>query len=323
MRKQRRILFFLYEGFEILDMAGPASVFANAGAMLGGGAYRCSYVSADGGMIAASAGISMNTVAIKNARIGDADTMLIVGADEKFLIDALMNAPLIDKCRAAARRAGRVGSICSGAFLLAETGVLNGGSATTHWSARSQFAERYPQVRITDDALYIQNDRVWTSAGVTTGIDMALAMVRADYGNDVMRAVAQQLVVYAHRPGNQSQFSPVLKAQTSGEGDFASLITWMERKLGDGITVPDLAHRANMSERTFHRKFVKAVGVPPSKFLDQLRLQRAKELLESGAPVKTATYAVGFKSESGFRTAFEKKYGVSPSTLRAMQPPSC
>ncbi|MEE2690623.1 MAG: helix-turn-helix domain-containing protein [Pseudomonadota bacterium] len=322
MTRPRRILFIVYPGFEILDLAGPASVFANANLACGATRYEIRYLSARGGRVRSGGGLEMETAPISAERRTADDTLLVVGAGAEDLRAALLDAELISALSNMAKGAGRIGSICSGAFLLAETGALDGKSATTHWAAQTYLARRYPAARLNDDALYVVDGNCWTSAGVTAGIDMALAMLRRDCGDAVMREVARRLVVYAHRPGRQSQFSSLLDAQTAASGDFSSLIAWMDSNLGEPIDVAALARHAGMSERTFHRRFVKAVGATPARFLEDLRLHRAKFLLEAGNSVKQSAYAVGFASESGFRTAFEKKFGVSPSLHRAFNAPT-
>lgn len=318
MTQKRRIVFFLYDGFETLDMAGPASVFTAANGELPREAYQCVFSSPKGGVTRGNTGLCVETKAIDRIRITGRDTLIAVGASREDLQRALSDEKVITSLRRAWPKAGCVASICSGSFLLAEAGALDGCKATTHWEGRQIMAKAYPKVRVEDDALYVVDGDRWTSAGVTAGIDMALAMARRDHGSAVMRAVAKRLVVYAHRPGNQSQFSPLLEAQTSGRREFSDLIAWMDANAHGGITVPDLAARAHMSERTFHRKFVGTVGETPARFLENLRLEKAKQALEAGAPAKEAAASAGFKSVGGFRAAFENKFGITPATYRKM-----
>lgn len=318
MNRKRQVLFFLYDGFEVLDMSGPASVFAAAGRALGAEAYQCRFTSAGGGVVRGNTGLCVETENIKRMRVNKSDILMTAGADRGCIERALSDEKLIESLRRAWPKAGRVASVCSGSFLLAEAGALDGFKATTHWEGRRIMAKLYPEISVEDDALYIVDGDRWTSAGVTAGIDMALAMVSHDHGSAVMREVAKRLVVYAHRPGNQSQFSPLIEAQTSGGREFSDLIAWMDANAHDGITVPDLAARANMSERTFHRKFASAVGETPARFLESLRLEKAKEALEAGAPAKEAAARAGFRSVGGFRAAFENKFGVTPATYRKM-----
>ncbi len=318
MKNLRTIIFLLYDGFEMLDMAGPASVFTAANREVSGTGYKCVFSSATGGMVSSNAGLCVETKVLNRIRIEKHDTLIVAGADEPHIQNAMVNERLLNALRRAWPKAARAASVCSGSFLLAAAGALQGRKATTHWAGRSQMARTFPEVTVEDDALYVVDGNRWTSAGVTTGIDMALAMVRSDHGGAVMRAVANRLVVYAHRPGNQSQFSSLVEAQTRGGDEFTDLIAWMDANAHGGITVPDLAARSKMSERTFHRKFVKAVGATPARFLENLRLQKAKQALEGGVSAKEAAGKAGFQSVGGFRAAFENKFGVTPASYRKM-----
>lgn len=314
MSDARTIGFLLYDGFELLDMSGPASVFATANRIAGRVLYRCAYLSRTGGPISSSAGVDVVTQSFCSATLGTGDTLVVVGADTPPLAAALSDDGLLDTIRAANEGVGRMASICTGAFLLGEAGVLDATSVTTHWAARERLARRYPTIRLASDALYVTDGRYWTSAGVTTGIDMALAMLRADMGLALMRTVARHLVVHSHRPGKQSQFSQLLDAQTQGHGDFSDLVMWMESNLDQAIGVSDMARQCAMSDRSFHRKFVAATGTTPSRFLDNLRLARARQLVEAGIAVKSIATAVGYRSDSAFRASFKEKFGVSPTT---------
>lgn len=318
MIETRQILFFVYDGFETLDMAGPASVFNAVNTVLGKEAYRSRFVSAEGGMVRGNTGMSVETASINRIRSDERATLIVAGAEAAQLQKAISDKKILCALRKAWPKVGRIASVCSGSFLLAETGALDGCKATTHWEGRRAMAKTYPNVKVEDDALYVVDGDRWTSAGVATGIDMALAMARREHGAEVMRAAAKRLVVYAHRPGNQSQFSSIVEAQTRGGDEFSDLIAWMDAHAHDGITVPDLAARTNMSERTFHRKFVKAVGETPARFLENLRLEKARAALDGGAPAKEAAQKAGFQSVGGFRAAFESKFGVTPATYRKM-----
>ncbi len=318
MDKQRNIIFFLYPGFETLDMAGPTSVFHAANGRNKAAFYKHCYVSLGGGEVTTNAGLPVSTQQASQIKVGPQDTILVPGADVWAMKEGLANDPLIQSIYDLAAEAGRVSSVCSGSFFLAASGLLDGRRATTHWEATSELQTRHPKVLVEPDALYTVDARIWTSAGVSTGIDMALAMVKADLGSEVMRKAAQRLVVHSKRTGSQSQFSDLLIAQTSGEGVFSDLVVWMNDNLRSQITVSDLANRSGMSERNFHRKFTKAIGGTPAKFLDDLRMQRAKELLDAGHLIKVVSHDVGFRSESGFRNAFEAQFGLSPSVYSSL-----
>ena len=318
MEKQRNIIFFLYPGFETLDMAGPTSVFHAANGRSKAAFYQHHYVSLNGGEIVSNAGLPVSTQKASVDQVSLNDTIIIPGADRRAMKEGLANEWIIQSIRSLAVKVGRVSSVCSGSFFLAASGLLDGKRATTHWEATSELQKQYPKIMVEPDALYTVDGRLWTSAGVSTGIDMALAMVKADLGSDVMRKAAQRLVVHSKRAGSQSQFSDFLVAQTSGDGEFADLIIWMNENMRSHITVSDLANRCGMSERNFHRKFTKIIGDTPAKFLDDLRMQRAKELLDAGHLIKVVSHDVGFRSESGFRNAFEAQYGLSPSVYSSM-----
>lgn len=321
MPSKRRIVFLVYEGFELLDLSGPAAVFSTANALVAKVIYDVVVVSPSGGMIASSCGISVDSAPCSSFSVGKADTVLVVGAYEANLKKAMKNKDLAEVLKNVTRRAERFGSVCTGAFLLGTAGLLAGRRVATHWAGCSSLGAAFKNATIESNALYAVDGRLWTSAGVTTGIDMALAMLDRDHGSRLMGQVAKQLVVYAHRPGHQSQFSTVLAVQSTADGAFSELTTWLENELDKSIKVADMARQVCMSERTFHRKFTAATGMTPSRFLEELRLESAKRYLEANAPVKAVAARVGFKSESAFRTAFRAHFGVTPSHHARMHKP--
>src|SRR6185436_9350500 len=192
-----------------------------------------------------------------------------------------------------APRTGRYGSVCTGAFVLASAGLLDGKRVATHWANCARLAERFPAVSVDPESLYVVDGKVWTSAGVTTGIDMALALVEADLGAATANLIARHFVLYARRPGFQSQFSPLLGAQAEADTPFAGLMEWMQGNLDARLDVPMLAHRAGLSERSFYRKFTDATGKTPAHFVETLRLDAARTLLARGLPLKTIAGQVG------------------------------
>ncbi|MBC2777281.1 GlxA family transcriptional regulator [Parasphingopyxis marina] len=317
MKSRRGIIFYIYDGFELLDLSGPASVFSMADSLGGGGAYFVETVSAQGGMVRSGSGLSVSSLSLRERPVRNIDTVLAVGAMPQGLMAAMACEASRVWMQRACGIAERFGSICSGAFILAEAGLLDGHRVATHWEGCRQLAKAYPRIDVDPDALYVQQGKLWTSAGVTTGIDMALAMVEKDHGPVLKAAVAKALVVYAHRPGNQSQFSAVLEAQTAATG-FSDLGAWIEERLDRPIRVEEMARQAGMSERTFYRRFTQRTGMTPSKYLETLRLDRARQMLEAGRPVKTVAHAVGFASEGGFRAAFEARYDLAPSLHRVV-----
>lgn len=316
MDAARSIMLVIYDGFEILDLAGPNSVFNAANALTGECRYRMSVHSVGGGVVTSSCGIEVTSMDLPDPRdLGPASTVLVVGSEGEALVRAMKYQRLLDFLKTAADRSQRCGSVCSGAFILAAAGVLDGRTAATHWAGCQAFKKWFANVTLDHDALYVVDGPVWTSAGVTTGIDMALAIVASDYGASLKGRIARHLVVYAHRPGNQTQFSSVLSAQIKSEDPFGALVDWVQSNLAGGLTVADMAREANMSERSFHRKFKDVTGESPGRFLLALQMEKARELLASNLPVKSVAAQVGFASETAFRTAFKKYFGVVPSHL--------
>jgi transcriptional regulator GlxA family with amidase domain len=239
-----------------------------------------------------------------------------MGAQKEPLLRAVADPGLRAWLPRAAKQIPRIGSVCSGAFVLASLGLVDGRSVTTHWNACDPLTKAYPKVKVDADAVYVVDDNLWTSAGVTTGIDMALAMVSRDIDATTAGAVARGLVLYARRPGYQSQFSPLLQAQSRAESPFAELIAWIMSNLDRSLEVPALAARAGLSERTFHRRFVAATGETPARFIEAARLDAARMLLSRGAALKTVATRVGLAPAARFTEAFERRFGVTPRLFR-------
>ncbi len=318
MTNTQKIMMLVYDGFELLDLAGPTGVFNAANSVSGAARYAISVHSENGDVVHASCGIPVATAPLPDrASFAPDCTTLVVGAEGKCLTDAMKHVGLLECIQVAARFSGRFGSVCSGAFLLANAGVLDGRRAATHWAGGQAFARWFPQVALDREALYVVDGSIWTSAGVTTGIDMALAMVGQDYGNQLKGDVAGHLVIYKHRPGYQTQFSTVLSTQISMEDPFGPTVAWVEANLYRQIVIDDLADVAGMSPRTFQRKFKEVTGQTPARFVLTLRMEKAKELLACGQSVKSVGPAVGFASETAFRTAFRNYFGTVPSQLAA------
>jgi transcriptional regulator GlxA family with amidase domain len=283
----RKLVFIVYPGFELLDMSGPIAAFNNANrARLAGGQPRCydlALASAKGGPVESSSGIAVATRRFDALASEAIDTLLVTGAEREPLLAAMADPALRTRLPRLAAQARRFGSVCTGTFILAALGLLNGHRVATHWDACAPLASAFPAVRVDPEALYIADGRLWTSAGVSTGIDMALAMIADDLGAAIASDVAQRLVLYARRPGFQSQFSPVLRAQAKADSPFAELIGWIHAHLDAPLDVPSLAERARLTERTFHRRFVAATGETPARFVETARLDAARMLLSRGA----------------------------------------
>lgn len=315
-----RIVFVVYPGFEILDVSGPGAVFSGANRALGGAApfYGIELVSGQGGPVASSSGIVVETRRIDALSMPAVDTLLVVGAEREPLLRAMADPALRQALAPLAGTAGRWGSICSGVFVLAVLGLIDGRRVATHWDACAPLAGAFPKVVVDPDSLYVVDRSLWTSAGVTTGIDMALAMVASDLGAKIAGEVAKRLVLYARRPGYQSQFSPVLQAQARADSPFGDLIAWIQDHLQEPLDVPALAARAGLAERTFHRKFVAATGVTPARYVETARLDAARMLLSRGLSLKSVAVQVGLFPAARFADAFERRFGMSPRLFRDM-----
>jgi transcriptional regulator GlxA family with amidase domain len=316
------VIFVVYPGFELLDTAGPSSVFNSANRALGQQGkpafYDIGLVSASGGAVQSSAGITVGTTPIADIEPELAQTILVAGAERDQLLPAVGDPVLRSSLPILARNAERFGSVCSGGFLLAALGLLDGHRIATHWDACKPLADTFPAVSVDPDALYVVDGRLWTSAGVTTGIDMALVMVANDLDAAIAGEVAKRLILYARRPGYQSQFSPVLQAQVKGDSPFTELIAWIQSNLAATLDVPVLADRAGLTERTFHRKFLAATGETPARFVETARLDAARMLLARGLSLKSVAAQIGLFPAARFSEAFERRFGVTPRLFREM-----
>ncbi len=313
MRPPHKLAILAYEGCQLLDVTGPAAVFGAVNEAVGARAYDLSIVSADGGLVTTSAGVALASRKIG----GQPDTFLVAGGS-LGLKRAMARQDVARWLRRVAPRTKRFGSVCTGAFLLANTGLLDGKRVATHWAHCARLAARFPALTVDADALYVVDGKVWTSAGVTTGIDMALALVEADLGAATANLIARHFVLYARRPGYQSQFSPLLQAQSAAEAPFAELIDWMHAHLDEPLDVPSLARRAGLTERSFYRKFTEATGKTPAHFVEGLRLDAARTLLAQGLPLKAIAGQVGLATSARLGAAFERRFGLAPSLFREM-----
>jgi transcriptional regulator GlxA family with amidase domain len=306
----RRIGFLLFDGFQILDAAGPLAAFEIAGRYCQG-AYRLDVIAAEGGPIASS---SMAAISAGAFRAAAYDTLIVAGGDGTRT--AFRDERILAFVRRTATRARRVTSVCSGAFILAAAGLLDGRRATTHWSRTAEFARRFPKVRVEPDRIYVKDGPVWTSAGITAGIDLALALIADDLGEDIAKRTAQQLVVYYRRPGGQSQFSALAELGRP-DGRFGALLGWARERLGQPLGVERLADRAAMSPRNFARVFTAETGVTPAKAIERLRLEAARERVEAGVePIDAIAAEVGFGDPERMRRAFLRAFGQPPQALR-------
>jgi transcriptional regulator GlxA family with amidase domain len=314
----RVIEILTYPAVQLLDVAGPVQVFASANdfVVAAGGAphYRLKVVAQGGQGPTASAGL---TLAAGPLTQGDeaVDTLLVCGG--KGAHAAVENPVLIEWVRQRATQARRIASVCTGAFLLAAAGLLDGRRAATHWEYCARLAQRFPAVRVEPDPIYLCDGEIWTSAGVTAGIDLCLALVEEDLGRSVALAVARYLVVFLKRPGGQAQFSAGLALQAA-EDKFGALHDWINGHLAEDLSLSVLADQAGMSERTFSRHYAEATGQTPARAIERLRLEAARRLLsESRTPVKRIAQRCGFGSEETMRRSFLRLLAVSPQDYRS------
>jgi transcriptional regulator GlxA family with amidase domain len=306
-----------YPAVQLLDVTGPLQVFATANdhvAEAGGvPPYVLRVVAKGGQAVTASAGLGIAVGPLP--RSGAAlDTLLVAGGPG---VDAAAADPALVKwVRERTGKARRVASVCTGAFLLAASGVLDGRRAATHWSCCAELARRFPAVRVESDPIFVRDGSVWTSAGVTAGIDLALAFVEEDLGRTVALAVARYLVVFLKRPGGQAQFSTTLSLQAA-EDKFGALHDWIGRHLADDISLPVLARQVGMSERSFSRRYAEATGLTPVHAVERLRVEAARRLLsESRLPVKRISQRCGFGSEETMRRSFLRLLATTPQDYR-------
>jgi transcriptional regulator GlxA family with amidase domain len=301
----------VFPGFQILDATGPLAAFEIAARFVPG-AYQLETVAAAAGPIASSSGLTVTAGPLPDPE--GVDTLLVVGGEGSR--QARYEPALRALLARAQGRTRRIASVCSGAYLLAEAGLLDARRATTHWRLAESFARAYPKVRVEPDRIYVRDGDVWTSAGISAGIDLALALVADDHGDAIARAVAQELVVFHRRPGGQSQYSALLELEV-GDGRFTELLAWARARLQQPLTVEVLAGRAGMSPRNFHRAFTAETGSTPAKAIERLRLEAARSLVEGGdEPVEAIAMRTGFADPERMRRAFLRAFGQPPQGLR-------
>ena len=304
----------LVPGFQPLDVAGPHEVFASATALRPDAGYRVRLVARTAGPVVGESGLAMVATEALPTR-GSIGTLLMPGGSG--CREAADDEVFVDWLRSAERRAGRVASVCTGAFPLAATGVLDGLTATTHWRFARVLASRYRDVDVQVDPVYVRQGRVWTSAGVTAGIDLALALVEVDHGPEVAQDVARELVVFVRRPGGQSQFAAPAWAPPARRPAVRAAQDLIHADPSADHRVPVLAERVGMSERHFSREFHRQLGCTPAEYVEQVRVDAARRLLESEPVlVSTAAERCGFGSTETMRRAFLRQLGVPPDQYR-------
>jgi len=329
--KPRRVLILAPAPAQLLDLAGPAEVFAQASSNQAGGyIVEVAIVAGAKGLASTGAGVALGRTASLKELLADRrplDTLIVGGGEGARTRDG--EAALRDAVRRLSRRARRTVSVCTGAFLLAAAGLLDGKRATTHWRWGAELARRYPKVEVDAEPIFTRDGTLWTSAGITAGMDLALALVEEDHGHAAALAIARELVMFLRRPGGQGQFSATLAAQstpvTAPGHDLRDLVAWIADNVHRPLTVELLADRAHLSPRQFARVFRREMGVSPARMVDQMRIEAAKRRLEE-APQGLAAIAAacGFGVEETMRRSFLRHLGIPPGAYRERfrRPPS-
>ncbi|MGW4638148.1 GlxA family transcriptional regulator [Sphaerisporangium sp. NPDC004334] len=311
-----RVVIVLFDDFQLLDLAGPADVFSAAGLLDPDADYRVEVTAARAGAVRSLSGVTVTADPPLREVSGPIDTLLVVGGLPGRMAIA-GTAALVPEIRRLAGRSARVGSICSGTLLLAEAGLLEGRRATTHWAVGDLLAREHPDVRVDADRIYVRDGNVWTSAGVTSGIDLALALVAHDHGHELAREISRWLVVYLQRPGGQSQFSTPLSARTPKREPLRDLQGWIEENLNADLSLEVLAGRVNTSVRHFSRVFRAEVGVSPARYVEQARTAAARRLLEiTDEPLDRVAARVGLGTSETLYRVFHRHLKISPGEYR-------
>lgn len=322
---RKELALIIHDGVQALDVAGPLDVFAEAGALLPAGeGYECLLLAANTDAVRASNGMML----VPHLSFAQArrrfDIALVAGGPA--LPNARPDAAMLDWLREWGRRAGRYGSICTGAFALGHAGLLDGRVATTHWQNAAQLAARFPACKVEHDRIHARDGALVTSAGVTAGIDLALALVGEDHGDALALACAKRLVVVAQRQGGQSQFSSLLLPRGNPDSPIGKVRAYVVDHLAEPLCVARLARIAGTSERTVARLFVKEMGQTPHDFVESVRIDQARSLLEATErPLKAIAFDCGFANPQQMRAAFQRRLGLSPLRYRESfrSPPSC
>ena len=317
LMKMRRIGLLGFEGVMALDLVGPFDAFTSAFIEETGEISSCYEVCIIG--LTSQPFTSENGIIFKPhttiTRARPLDTLVIPGG--KGLRVPQTQAAIAEWVRKRVAKTRRIATVCTGAYGLAATGLINGRRVTTHWRHAQDLAQRFPELKVDPNALYLKDGKFYTCAGITAGIDLSLALIEEDFGPRVALSVARELVVYLKRPGGQEQFSEPLKFQTRASDRFADLAAWMQGHLQEDLSAEALADRACLSPRHFSRRFKDAFGSPPGTFVETLRLTEARERLTlPDQTIESVAASVGFKSADAFSRAFERRYGLKPTSYR-------
>ncbi len=301
----------VFPDFQLLDAAGPVSAFEIA-ARFAGQSPSIKILAVTPGPVRSSSGVEMLARGLKP--YGAITTLLVAGGEG---VEAAARCEkTLNFVRTMARRGVRLASVCSGAYILAEAGLLDGRRATTHWRRTRHFLSSYPEVKLEPDRIFVRDGNIWSSAGITAGIDLALAMVTEDFGDEIAQKTARQLVLYNRRSGGQSQFSSLLELKAPS-GRFGALLTWAREHLEAPLTVEDLAEHAGMSSRHFTRAFIAETGTTPSKAVERLRIEVARQRVQSSSEaIERVAQSTGFRDPERMRRAFIRAFGQPPQSLR-------
>jgi transcriptional regulator GlxA family with amidase domain len=301
----------IFPDFQLLDASGPISVFEIA-ARVAGKPPAIKTIAVTQGAVRSSSGVEMMARSLRPS--GAITTLIVAGG---WGVRAAVNCETTLRfVRAMAARGARVASVCSGAYILAEAGILDGRRATTHWQRTQDFLARYPKIKLEPDRIFVRDGNIWSSAGITAGIDLSLAMAAEDYGDEVARKTARQLVLHERRAGGQSQFSSLLELKAPA-GRFAPLLSWAREHLDAPLTVEDMADRAGMSARHFTRAFIAETGTTPSKAVERLRIEAARQRVQSSSEaIERVAQSTGFRDPERMRRAFIRAFGQPPQSLR-------
>jgi transcriptional regulator GlxA family with amidase domain len=301
----------IFPDFQLLDAAGPISVFEIASRFAGQPA-SIKVLAVTPGSVRSSSGVEM---VARGIRPSAAITTLIVAGGAGVRTAAACDQTLAF-VRGIAKRGVRVASVCSGAYILAEAGILDGRRATTHWQRTRHFLTAYPRIKLEPDRIFVRDGNIWSSAGISAGIDLALALVAEDFGDEVAQKTARQLVLYNRRSGGQSQFSSLLELKAPA-GRFAPLLAWAREHLDAPLTVEDMAEQAGMSSRHFARAFIAETGTTPSKAVERLRIEVARQRVQSSSEaIELVAQSTGFRDPERMRRAFIRAFGQPPQSLR-------
>lgn len=313
---QKVVAVVVFPGVQALDVTGPMDVFSEANRFLvAEDHYRLEVIGVEKGAMSCSNGLSLNPHRHFSAASQAYDLLLVAGGPRLPLMHfgAVFDAWLREACG----RARRFGSICNGAFMLARAGLLEGRTVTTHWGDAAALVQLCPSTRVEADRLYVQDRQLYTSAGVSAGIDLSLFLLAQDHGPDVALSVAKRLVVFTQRSGGQSQFSPFLAPHAEPTSTVAQVQAYVLAHLNGELTIADLANAANMSPRNFSRVFTREAKITPAEFVEQARVDAARVMLESTrAPLKTVAWQCGFRDAQHMRSVFNRRLGVTPQQFR-------